>query len=297
MQRPKFIKMTTADYTFEFFLYGFMIVFGMMVLFPFLYLLALSFNQGLDAIRGGIILFPRKFTVENYALIFSNNQLLGALSVSVLRTVSGTSTAVLCTALAGYIFTKENLVGHKFYMAVFLLPMYITAGLIPTYLTYKELHLTNSFLVYIIPNLVWGTNIIIMRTFFKQIPSSLQESAWLDGAGDYTIFFRIILPLSMPVVATIGLFNAVWQWNSWFDTMLFTRNPKLETLVSLLARMMIEQQSNQISVAKITKRAKYMTPEVLKAAMTIITTLPIIMVYPFLQKHFVKGVMIGAVKG
>lgn len=274
-----------------------MLLFGVTVLYPFLYLAALSFNQGIDALRGGITLFPRKFTLENYKIIFQDSRLAFAVFISVSRTVAGTATAVIFTALVSYCLTKRHLIGYKFYITLYILPMYITAGIIPTYLTYRLFGLTNNFLVYIIPNFVWGFNILIMRTFFDDLPPALEESALLDGAGFYKVFFRIILPLSMPVIATIGLFNAVWQWNYWLDTIIYTRSKNLDTLMSILSRMLMEQQSSDIANLRNSRRVKFLTPEVLKAAMTMVTTIPIILVYPFLQKYFVKGVMIGAVKG
>jgi ABC-type glycerol-3-phosphate transport system permease component len=182
-------------------------------------------------------------------------------------------------------------------MTLLILPMYISAGMIPTYLVYRLFGLTNTFWVYIVPNLVWAYFVLIMRTFFEGLPPSLEESAVVDGANDLVVFFRIILPLSMPVIATVALFNAVWHWNTWFDTILLTRKKELETLMSLLAKMLLEQQTNLISDLRNQRRVRYMTPTVLRAAMTIITTLPIVMVYPFLQRYFVRGVLIGAVKG
>lgn len=273
------------------------ILFCLTIIIPFLHIIALSFNKGNDALRGGIGIFPRVFTLENYKIIFEESSLLRAASTSVMRTVVGTVTSLLLTALVAYCFTKNDLIGLNFYLIIFLIPMYIGAGLIPNYLTLKMINLTNSFWVYIVPNLVWAYNIIIIRTFFQGLPAALEESAVIDGATEYTVFFRIILPLSMPVLATVGLFNAVWQWNSWFDTVMYIRGNNFSTLSSLLAKMLMEQQSSFIGDMKLAKRAVALTPEVLKAAMTIVTILPIMVVYPFLQKYFVKGVMIGAVKG
>jgi putative aldouronate transport system permease protein len=290
-------KPTTAERIFEVGLYLFMAVFVVCVLYPFMNLMALSFNQGIDAMRGGITVWPRQFTLENYKIIFEDKALYNAVFVSVSRTAVGTVTALFFTAFVAYCLTKENLVGYRFYILLFLVPMYISAGIIPTYLLYKAIGLTDSFWVYIIPNLVWAYNVLIMRTFFQAIPASLTEAATIDGAGDYTIFFKVILPLSMPVIATIALYNAVWNWNSWLDTVLYTRSAKLDTLMSVLSRMLMEEQSNEISTMKVSNRVEYLTPQVLKAAMTMITTIPILMVYPFLQKYFIKGVMIGAVKG
>jgi putative aldouronate transport system permease protein len=282
---------------FEWILIIFMTLFGITVLYPFVFLLALSFNQGLDALKGGITIWPRRFTLENYTIIFQDPRLLHAVFVSVARTALGTVLAVLITGYVSFCFTKKRMVGYRLYMTLLIVPMYVNAGIIPTYLTYRALGLTNTFLVYIIPNLVWAYNILIMRTFFEALPQALEESAMIDGASEFVVFFRIIFPLSMPVVATIGLFNAVWHWNTWFDTILLTRKTSLETLMSFLAKMLLEQQSNLISDLRNARRVRFLTPTVLRAAMTIITTLPIVLVYPFLQKYFVRGVLIGGVKG
>ncbi len=286
-----------SDRGLDVFLYIFSFLFILVIILPFIHLIALSFNDGMDALKGGIGLWPRKVTLENYKIILQEQSLVRASVVSVARTVAGTFSSLVLTGLVAYCLTRRELVGRRFYLIVFLLPMYIGAGLIPTFLTYKALHLTNSFMVYIIPNLVWAYNIIIIRTFFDGLPKALEESAILDGANELQIFFRIYVPLSMPVIATIGLFNAVWQWNSWFDTVMYIRGNTWDTLSSLLAHMLMEQQTNFINDMKLAKRAVSLTPEVLKAAMTMVTVIPIMLVYPFLQKYFVKGVMIGAVKG
>jgi putative aldouronate transport system permease protein len=292
-----FRSSTIGDRVFNAFLLVFFLLFSVAVVYPFLFLLALSFNEGTDALRGGITIWPRVFTLENYKIIFENAQLLRGLMNSVLRTVIGASLATFFSGFLGYAFTKRKLVGYRFYVTLLVVPMYFTAGIIPTFLVYRSLGLINNFLVYIIPNLVWGYNIIIMRTFISDLPQALEESAFMDGAHEYTIFFRIIFPLSMPVFATIVLFDAVWHWNSWFDTILYAPKEGLETLMSILARMLLELRAREIVGLKVSKRAMNITSETLRAAMTIVTTLPIIMIYPFLQKYFVKGVMIGAVKG
>lgn len=283
---------------FDVFLVVSFVLFSITVLYPFLFLLALSFNEGSDALKGGITIWPRKFTWENYKIIFDNAQLLHALLNSVLRTGIGASCSVFFGGLCAYFFTKRNIVGYKFYITLLVLPMYFSAGMIPTFLVYRALGLTNNFLVYIIPNLVWAYNILIMRTFFLGLPSSLEESAMVDGAREYTIYFKIIFPLSTPVFATIFLFDAVWQWNSWFDTLIYAgTNDNLSTLMSLLAKMIMSMKANEIVGLKASKGAKAITSETLRAAMTIATTLPIVLVYPFLQKYFVKGILVGAVKG
>jgi len=287
-----------SDQIFNIVLYTIMAVFGFIVLYPFIYLLAVSLNEGMDALKGGIYFFPRRFSLENYLIIFNDKRLLNATFISVARTVVGTLASLICTSLVAYAFTKKDLIGRKIYNTIFILPMYVTAGIIPNYLIYKMFGMTNTFWIYIIPNLTWAYFIIIMRTFFEDIPPAIQESAIIDGAGDFMIFVRIILPLSLPVIAAVALFNAVFQWNYWLDTILYApRGKNLDTLISLLAKMLTEQQSGLISQAAATRKARFLTPEALRASMTMVTTLPIILVYPFLQKYFVKGIMIGAVKG
>jgi putative aldouronate transport system permease protein len=286
-----------GEILFKSFLALFFVLFCVTVVYPFVYLLALSFNEGTDAMRGGITVWPRAFTVENYRIIFVNPQLLRGLRNSVLRTALGAGLALLSSGFLGYAFTKRKIVGYRFYVTLLVVPMYFSAGIIPTFLVYRSLGLINNFLVYIVPNLVWAYNIIIIRTFIAELPAALEESAFMDGAHEYTIFFKIIVPLSMPVFATIFLFDAVWHWNSWFDTILYAPKEGLETLMSILARMLLEMRAREIVGLKATKRAMNITSDTLRAAMTIVTTLPIIMVYPFLQKYFVKGVLIGAVKG
>lgn len=291
------IKKSKEEKIFDVVIAVIMILFCMTVLVPFLYVIALSFNNGTDALKGGIGLWPREFTLENYKIIFQEQSLIRSTVISVLRTVVGTVCSGILTAFVAYCFTKKDLVGLNFYLALFLLPMYLVPGLIPTFLTYNKIGLTNSFWVYIIPNLVWGYNIIITRTFFQGLPEALEESALIDGANEFEVFFKVILPLSMPVIATVGLFNAVWQWNSWFDTVMYIRGDEWNTLSSMLAKMLTEQQSNFVGNMNMTKRAIALTPQVLKAAMTVVTITPILAVFPFLQKYFVKGVMVGAVKG
>ena len=281
----------------DFLIYLLMGLFGLAVIYPFLYLLAVSLNEGMDALRGGIVLIPRRFTLENYEIIFTDRRLLQAAAMTVSRTVLGTLTALFCTSLVSYALTRKHLIGRKLYNIIFLIPMYITAGIIPTFLVFQMYGLTNRFWVYIVPNLAWGYYIIIMRTFFEDIPQSIEESASIDGANEFTVFFKIIIPLSTPVIAAVALFNAVWHWNYWLDTVMFTRSNSLDTLISLLSKMLTEQQSALISQAAATRKAKFLTPQVLRASMTMVTTIPIILVYPFLQRYFVKGVMIGAVKG
>ncbi|MGG4034869.1 carbohydrate ABC transporter permease [Paenibacillus cisolokensis] len=221
-------------------------------LYPFLHVLAYSLNDAVDSMRGDLTFFPRKFTLSNYAVIFRYDALVDAAVMSVLRTVIGTVTSVLCTAMLAYALTKRDLVGYKFWNTLFILTMFVSGGLIPTFILFKAIHIYNTFWVYILPGLISAFHMILIRTNFKTIPDSLIESAYIDGANDLYVFFRIMLPLSTPVMATIGLFVAVGQWNSWQDTLFFTIGNDLQTLQYVLMKILNQTEAgamiNQTSV-------------------------------------------------
>lgn len=282
--------------------YIFIAVVTLLILYPFFYCVMLSFNDGLDAQKGGIYFWPRLFTLDNYRFVFSNGAILTAARNSVLRTVFGTVLALFVTSMFGYVVSKKDLLFRKAYITLGLITMYFGGGLIPYFLLIRSLGLFNNFLVYLIPNLFAMFNAIIFLSFFQTIPDSLEESAKIDGANDFTIYWRCYIPLSTPVIATIALFLGVGQWNSWFDTMLFApMNPQLETLSHIMTKMISAQQFiDQISTKFATgegARSSGMTSTALMLATMVITCFPIIVLYPFLQRYFVKGVMIGSIKG
>jgi len=228
-------------------------------------------------------------------MAFQNNDIINAFYVTVARTIIGTFVAVILTAAFAYGVSKRELVGRKVIMAATLVTMYFSGGLIPTYiLIAKWLNLKKNILAYIIPNMFNVFNAIIMMTFFSGIPKEIEESAKIDGANDVTIFFKLIIPLSMPVLATIALFNGVFHWNSWFDAMLYG-GTNLKTLQQILMKLI--SSNNNVSVQAGNMGFKAVSSESIKLSTMVITTLPIIFVYPFLQKYFVKGIMIGSVKG
>jgi putative aldouronate transport system permease protein len=271
-------------------------------LYPFLNVLAVSFNDATDTARGGITIFPRSFTFQNYREIFSsNNHLLTAFRNSVLRTVIGTVLSTGVCALFAYILSRKKFVFNRLLTVMLVVTMYVSGGLIPSYLINRQLGLTNSFWVYIIPGLINAFNVIVIRSFIDGLPEALDESARIDGAGEFTIFWKIIMPLCKPVLATIALFVAVGQWNSWFDNYLYnSSNIDLTTLQFELTKIMDNAQSvsstdvhmlNQQQMAGNTT-----TPESIKMAITVVATVPILVVYPFLQKYFVTGLTLGAVK-
>lgn len=295
---------TVEDRIFDFCNYTFMLLLCVVMLYPFLNTLAVSLNEANDSLRGGIYLWPREFTWANYKHVFGEAAIIQSTIVSVLRTVIGTAVSVLCTAMVAYAISRKEFVLRKFVTIAFVLTMYFSGGLIPTYLLIRELGLIGSFWVYIIPGIIGVFNLIVIRSFIEGLPETLFEAAKIDGAGDFTIFFRIVLPLSLPVLATVSLFVAVYQWNSWFDVFLYNSSkPHLSTLQYEL--MKILQNSNASMSGKSAAdafssagaaSANMVTPTSIRATMTIVASLPIIMVYPFLQKYFVKGMTLGGVK-
>lgn len=275
----------------------FLTLFVVVTLYPIINTLAISFNDGTDALRGGIYLWPRKFTIQNYITVFKKHTLLTAAKISVLRTVTATVVQLYVTALLAYILSRKEFIFKKQLSMIYVMTMYINGGLIPTFILFKNLNLTNSFWVYIIPGAVSAFNMIVIRTFMNGISDSLVESAQMDGAGHFTIFMRVILPLCKPVLATVALFIAVGQWNAWFDAMLYNRLSDQYTTLQYELMKLISSIMNQGANAEAMKNAGNMvTPAALRASTTIITALPIVCLYPFLQRYFVSGLTIGGVK-
>jgi|GEM_PF-7537 len=269
-------------------------------LYPILNTLAISFNDGIDALRGGIYLWPRVFTLKNYNTVLSMEDLIVGAQNSVLRTIIGTILQVGTTALLAYVLSVKDFLFGKQVSFFYVLTMYLGAGLIPTFLWFRSLHLTNTFWVYVIPGMVSAFNLLVLRTSMKEIPESLRESAQLDGAGHLTVFFRIYLPLSKPVLATVALFVAVGQWSSWFDNMIYNRtNDDLTTLQYELMKLLSSvsaQTSGGSAYTNNTTQAAQVTPTSVRAAATMVTSMPIVVLYPFLQRYFVTGMTIGGVK-
>ena len=269
----------------------------LIVLYPLVNMVAVSFNDGLDALRGGITIIPRKFTTKNYVQFLSKQSLPIALRISVARTVIGTISSTFVTALLAYILSRKDFVFKRGLSLLYVATMYVSGGLIPVFLVYKSLGMTNSFWVYILPGMVSAWNMLVLRTYMNGLPDSLAESAMMDGAGHLTIFFRIIFPLCMPVLATVALFSAVGHWNSWFDAMLYNRMADNLTTLQYELQKMLSSVTNQNANAEQMKNAQgSVTPTTMRAAATVITSLPIICLYPFLQRYFVAGLTIGGVK-
>lgn len=292
-------RRTTGDIVFDTINLIIMILFTIIMLYPLLNTVAVSFNDGTDALRGGIHLIPRMFTWDNYKAVLQKELIPVAAKITVLRTVIGTVLSTIVTAMLAYVISRKNFVLKKPLSILYVVTMYVSGGLIPVFLVYKALGLTNSFWVYILPGMVSAFNMLVIRTYMNGLPESLSESAEIDGAGHMTIFFKIIFPLCMPVIATVALFTAVGQWNSWFDAMLYNRmSDNLTTLqYELMKLLSAVTTSGKGQNAQTMEHASGMvTPTSVRAAATVITSLPIICLYPFLQKYFVTGLTIGGVK-
>lgn len=284
------------------FIYTFLTLFALSTLYPFLNAIAISLNEGLDTAKGGITLWPRAFTLENYEVVFQDERLMSGFVVSVARTVVGTVSAILATAIFSYGMTKRELMGRKGYMLLCIFTMYFSGGLIPTFLLIRNLGLFNSFWVYIIPSLIGVWNMIIFRTFFQGLPQGLEESAKIDGCGNWGTLFRIVLPLSGPVIATLSLFTAVGHWNEWFVASIYISKEELLPIQTILKQILAsnivsEQTANLDAAAQAhLAQAKTVTSKSLSMATMMVATLPIVLVYPFVQKYFVKGVLVGSLK-
>ena len=269
--------------------------------YPLWFIIVGAFNEGRDYMRGGVYWWPRSLTLDNFRAVFMTGDIVSAFRVTIAKCLIGTLTSVLFTAVVSYALTRPNLKYKKIYLPYIMFTMFFSGGLIPYFILIKDLHLYNSFLVYIIPGLFSVWNMIIIQSFMRELPEALIESAKIDGAGEYKILFRIVLPLCKPVLAAIALFTIVGHWNSYFDSMMYTSDASLQTIQLYLKKIITDPSvaanvGAQVSVVVPDSAAKITVQSVKFAAMTV-TAIPIIVVYPFLQKYFVKGMTIGAVKG
>lgn len=271
------------------------------MIYPFWNTIAVSFNDAQDTLRGGITLFPRVFSTYSYQAVFKNSLMVTAAINSVARTLLATVFGVLVGSMIAYVLSRKELRARKAITAYFLVTMYISAGLIPTYFLMKDLHMLNSFAVYVVPGLVSVYNIIIIKSFIQSLPDSLTEAAMVDGANHFRCYWQIVLPCCKPVLATVALWCAVGAWNQWFDTFLY--NSGAEQLTTLQYEMMkllssATQSGRDLSSVYGSGQqvANTITPTSIRAAVTIVASVPILIVYPFMQKYFVKGVTLGATK-
>jgi len=273
-------------------------------LYPFWNTLVISFNQAIDTTRGGIYLWPRIWSFHNYKSIWVTANIPNALFISVARAVCSTILNLFFTTMLAYALSRRDFSLRRPFTLLVLLSMYVNAGLFPNYFLIRNLHLNGTFWVYIIPGMISAFNFIVIRTFIKTIPESLFESARLDGTGDFRIFWSFVIPLSKPVLATVALFVSVGAWNAWFDTLLYcSAKPELFTLQYQLMALLQQSMNQSRSAADINSAGmaaniiqSTVTPMSIRAAGTIIATVPILIVYPFLQKYFVVGMNVGSIK-
>ena len=270
-------------------------LFALITLYPFLYVLAGSFNDGMDYAGGGVWLFPRKITLANYTVVMEDVAFWKAFMNTVSITIIGTVSALLITSAVAYAMSRKELRFHTAFQWINLFAMFFSGGLIPYFLIINMLGLYDNYMVYIIPSVYSVYNMIIVQSFFKSIPEELREAAVIDGAGEIRIWLTIYMPLSKPVLATVSLWLATGFWNSYFNTMVYTRGGDLATLQYHLMKMI--KQAKVDTGGMDPSLLEQTTSQTISFAAIIIATLPIVCVYPFIQKHFAKGVMIGSLKG
>jgi putative aldouronate transport system permease protein len=280
---------------------AFLLLLAFITLYPFWNTIAISFNDASDSLRGGITFWPRKFTMFNYQVIFQTGAIPRAFFVSVARTSINLVTSVFFTAMLAFALSRKEFILRKPFTLIIILSMYVNAGLIPTFLLIRNLGMYNTFWVYIIPGIINAFNFVVMRTYMGTIPESIIESARIDGYGDFYIFLRIVFPLCLPVLATIGLFVAVGAWNSWFDTMIYASgNKNLHTLQYKLMEYLQASQTQQRTAGDVAASAAststMVTPLSIRAAITVIAAAPILFIYPFMQRYFIHGLNVGGVK-
>ena len=298
------IKTSKGDRTFQVINILIFAIFAIICAYPFYYLIINSISANDLSASGKVNFLPHGFQLENYVKVFQLNGLGTAAMVSLGRTVIGTICTVLASVYLGFMFTQQRMWHRKLWYRFMVITMYFNAGLIPMYMTMKTLHLTNSFWVYIIPAIVQPFNIIMAKTYVESIPPALQEAAEIDRAGTMTVFAKVILPTCKPIMATIAIWSAVGQWNSFQDTLIYITDQKLYSLqyllytylnqASSLATMVQQSGGNVSAVANL---ATQQTPTSIRMTISVIVVLPILFVYPIFQKSFVKGIMIGSVKG
>jgi putative aldouronate transport system permease protein len=284
----------------------FLLLLSFITLYPFWNTIAISLNDAMDTMRGGITFWPRQFSFFNYKVIFQTGAIPYAFFISVARVVINLVTSVFFTAMIAFALSRREFVLQKPFTLILVLSMYINAGLIPTFFLIKNLGMVNSFWVYIVPGIVNAFNFVVMRTYMRSIPESIIESARIDGYGDFYIFIRIVFPLCLPVLATIGLFVAVGSWNAWFDTMIYNSgNVKLHTLQYKLMEYLQSSQNQGRSASDAGAMAAsfstgggsgMVTPMSIRAAITVVAAAPILLIYPFMQRYFVVGLNVGGVK-
>jgi putative aldouronate transport system permease protein len=271
-------------------------VVALMALYPFVYTISMSLSSAAEAMRSGLHLYPREISLTSFEMVLANPQIVSGFINSLQRTVAGTALTLFFTCLTAYPLARRELPHRGPLLFLILFTMIFSGGIVPNYLLIKNLGLIDSLWALILPQMLTAFNVIVMKNFFQAIPESLAESAKIDGASEFNILARIYVPLSKPVLATVGLWTAVAHWNHWFDAMLYITNDENQVLQTFLQRIVIESSVEMIEQGLVDPGVTQFTPETIKAATVVVTVLPMLLIYPFVQKYFVKGIMLGGVK-
>ena len=294
------IQRTRGEKIFNVFNYLILILVGFTTVYPLLYTFSISVSTKLAAESGGLHILPTwgQTTLAPYIMVFKNQEIWRAYGYTIFRTIVGTVAGVIVTCFYGYAISRPNLIWKKFFVVYITFTMLFSGGAIPAYLNIRDLGLINSVWVYIFPRLIVAYNVIVARSFFAGIPEALNESAKIDGAGEFRTFFQIIVPLSKPIIMTLALWDAVGHWNSWYDSMMYITDNKKIVVQQYIQRIVNENATNKITdIGAGESLHTTMTSETIKSASIMVTVIPILCFYPFVQRYFIKGVTLGAVKG
>jgi len=293
------LKSFQGERLYQIFSYAFIGLLSIASTYPILYVISMSLVSEQEWVqRNGFIFIPYEPTLMAYERLFSGSVFTDALMVSVMRALIGTALTLTMTTIGAYVISRKQLPGRKVFLFLVLITVLFNSGLIPTYLVVKDLHLLDSFWALVIPGLIDSWSLLVLKQFFEGIPKEVEESAEVDGVNDWTLMTRIILPMSRPALAAIGLFIAVAHWNSWFDAFIYINNPDWMPLQLIMRNMFANANiGSDFNPTSVLNPAERVSTESLKMAVAVIGTVPILLVYPFLQKHFTKGMFLGAVKG
>jgi putative aldouronate transport system permease protein len=290
------MKQTTGEKVFGVFNMFLLGMVALLCLYPFIYTLTISLSTATEASRDGFHFYPKEISLTSYKVVLSNPDIVTGFMNSVVRTVLGTVLTLMATCVAAYPLSRREMPHRSLITFIIVFTMLFGGGVVPGYLLIKKLGLINTVWVLVVPGMLSAFNIIIVKNFFQSLPESLVESARIDGAGEWRILFQVFIPLSKPVLATVALWSAVAHWNAWFDAMLYITDDRKQVLQTFLQRIVIESGTKMMELGINDTAVISFTAETIKAATIIVTILPIICVYPFVQKYFVKGIMLGGVK-
>lgn len=291
-------KMSTGSRIFDISNYIFLTLFAFICCYPFYYLIIYSLSDSVEAAKGIVLFWPRGLNFITYKTLLVRKDIMTGVFISVSRVILGTGVTMFCSAFFAYLLSKKTLIFRKLMYRMMVITMYLNAGLIPYYITMKNYGFKNNFLLYIIPSAIVPFYVILIKTYMEQLPECMEESAKVDGASYFLIFIRIIMPLSLPVLATVAIYSAVTQWNTWQDNFYLVHSRSLKTLQLLLLDYLQTMNQNIINnVSEASQRARQVSTTTIQMSISVISMIPILLVYPFLQRYFVKGIMLGAVKG